>query len=157
MHRRRVYPPADIPELTEHHIHFTSMQDDDVRAHATAVYEAHGELRLAPHPLLREHKMRLCITDRWHQLVGKLTHKRATCQQHLAAVCRSLTHDRSNMMESLNARQRHYYKTICTANPVHAIPLYHRLVYWENRKVLEQQEVEVQRANAAAATGAQDS
>jgi len=43
-------------------------------------------------------------------------------------------------MESLNARLRKRLATICTANPYHAIPLYHKLVEWENENIIQKQD-----------------
>jgi len=132
--------PIDIPELDERVIRRKSARDPNLRRHAQSILNAKGKLRLAPHPFLFKHKARLCLTDRWHQLLGKKSHKRATCQQHLTCLIRTLTHDRTSFMESLNARQRKRLRTICTADPSHVIPFYHKFMYWENRKVIRHQE-----------------
>lgn len=132
--------PIDIPELDERVIRRKSARDPHLRRHARSILKAKGKLRLAPHPFLFKHKARLCLTDRWHQLLGKKSHKRATCQQHLTCLIRTLTHDRTSFMESLNARQRKRLRTICTADPSHVIPFYHKFMYWENRKIIRHQE-----------------
>lgn len=133
--------PIDIPELRDVHIRRVSARDPAIRAYAKSVLNAKGMMRCAPHPFCRSRK-RLCLTDRFHQSITKKTHKRASCSQHLASMVRSFTHDRSNIMESLNARMRLRLRTVCTANPFHAILFYHRMVYWENRDIIEQQERE---------------
>ena len=132
--------PVDIPELDERVIRQKSACDPDLRQHAKKILAAKGRLRLAPHPFLFNHKARLCLTDRWHQLLGKKSHKRATCQQHLTCLLRTLNHDRTSFMESFNARQRKILRTICTADPSHVIPFYHKFMYWENRKIIRRQE-----------------
>jgi hypothetical protein len=132
--------PVDIPELDERVIHQKSALDPGLRQHAKKILAAKGRLRLAPHPFLFKHKARLCLTDRWHQLLGKKSHKRATCQQHLTCLLRTLNHDRTSFMEAFNARQRKRLRTICTADPSHVIPFYHKFMYWENRKIIQRQE-----------------
>ena len=93
--------PVDIPELDERRIRRKTARDSETRKYAAELLEAKGRRRLWPHPFLRRHKWRLCLTDRLHQLLGKKSHKRLECQQHLACIVRTLTHDRSNIMESL--------------------------------------------------------
>ena len=46
----------------------------------------------------------------------------------------------TSSQESVNARKHARLKTFCTANPVHAMGLYDRVMYWENRAVLEEQD-----------------
>lgn len=132
--------PIDIPELDEYVIRRKSACDPQLRSHAKSILEAKGRLRLAPHPFLFKHKLRLCLTDRWHQLLGKKSHKRASCQQHLSCLIRTLTHHSTSFMEALNARQKKRLRTFCTANPVHVIPFYHKVMYWENRRIIRHQE-----------------
>ena len=69
-------------------------------------------MRTALHPFLFEHKLRMCLTDRMHQSLTSHSHKRPECKQHLASIVKSLTHDRSTIMESLNARMRKYAHTL---------------------------------------------
>ena len=40
-------------------------------------------------------------------------------------------------MESNNARSENFLKSICTASPPYAILLFHRILYWHNRDVIE--------------------
>ena len=122
---------------------------------------------------------RLCLTDRMHQSLTSNSHKRAECKQHLTNLVKSLTHDRTTIMESLNARMAkcspystplrvllvpmqslcvraetlllyscttnthcracRHLSTICTASAEHAMTFYHRLVHWENSKIIERQ------------------
>lgn len=143
--------PTDIPELDSQTVRVTA-QDPEIRAHAKEILKKKGRTvggvnwRLKPHPFLFKHRLRLCLTDRWHQLLGKKSHKRATCQQHLTCLVRTLTHDRTAFMESLNARQRKRLRTICTADPAHVLPFYHKMVYWENRKIVLQQEEQLRKS-----------
>jgi hypothetical protein len=147
--------PIDIPELRDVHIRRISARDPEIRAHATRIQKAKGKMRCAPHPFCRSRK-RLCLTDRWHQSSIKKTHKRLSCNQHLASMVKSLTHDRSTMSESLNARMKLRLRTICTANPYHAIPFYHRMVFWENKAIIEQQEREFRRCMLPGSVMAKD-
>lgn len=41
---------------------------------------------------------------------------------------------------------RRRLKTICTANPLHTIPFYHKMMYWENKKIIKRQEVALEKA-----------
>jgi hypothetical protein len=132
--------PSAIPELDELVIRRKSAVDPHLRSHARSILKAKGRLRTARHPFLFEHRWRLCLTDRWHQLLGKKSHKRATCQQHLTCLIRTLTHDQTSFMEAVNARQRKRLRTICTADPMHVIPFYHKVMYWQNRKIIRRQE-----------------
>jgi hypothetical protein len=72
----------------------------------------------------------------------KKTHKRDSCKQHLACIIATLADDRTAIMESLNARLHKRLQTLCTLSPKRAIPFYHRITYWENRRIIEQQEAE---------------
>ena len=137
--------PINIPELRDVHIRRITAVDPEVRAHAKQIQQAKGRMRCAPHPFCRSRK-RLCLTDRFHQSIQKKTHKRASCNQHLASMVLSFTHDSSNIMESLNARMKLRLRTVCTANPYHAIPFYHRMVFWENKAIIEQQEKDFRRS-----------
>ena len=77
-----------------------------------------------------------------HQSIKKKTHKRDSCKQHLACIVATLAHDRTAIMESLNARLHKRLSTLCTLTPKRAIPFYHRITYWENRRIIEQQAAE---------------
>jgi hypothetical protein len=132
--------PVDIPELNDNYIHRVSAATPTIRKYARQITNAKGKMRTERHPFLYKHRWRLVLTDRMHQSLKKKTHKRKTCHQHLASIVSTLNHDRTNIMESLNARMKSRLKTICTANPYHAIPFYHRLVYWENQAITNEQD-----------------
>ena len=141
--------PVEIPELADEHIRRKSIYDPDIKAAASAIRAAKGKMRTARHPFLRgKHQWRLCLTDRLHQSIKKKTHKRTSCQQHLACIVKTLAHDRTAIMESLNARLSQRLKTLCTLSPKRAIPFYHRITYWENRKIIEAQRREFRAALA---------
>lgn len=138
--------PMDIPEIAEDQIRRDSVYNPSLIAHAHNIRHARGAKRTSRHPFLFKHRWRLCLTDRLHQSVKKKTHKRDSCQQHIASIVRTLCDDRSNIMESLNARMHRRLSTICTLSPKRAIPFYHRMVYWENRRIIERQVAEFRRA-----------
>ena len=92
--------PVVIPELEEAMMAKARM-DPKVRKHYKKIRSAKGRLRIAGHPMLvysipkkpttapgTVFRKRLCLTDRWHQGVGKKSHKRRTCQQHLTNLVR---------------------------------------------------------------------
>ena len=95
-------------------------------------------MRTSRHPFLFKHGLRMILSDRWHQSIGKKTHKRWTCQQHLVNNVRSLCHVGTAFMESVNSGKRHFLKTICTLSAKHAIPFLHRLEYENNKQVIRQ-------------------
>ena len=132
--------PVSIPEL-EKDAHKSAAQRPEVRRYAEEILAAKGGMRLERHPFMTEHfSSRLALTDRMHaELLHKKTHKRKSCSLYLASMVSSLTHDRTTIMESLNARLKDHLTTICTAGPDHAIPFLDRIVYWENRAIIEKQ------------------
>jgi hypothetical protein len=135
--------PLEIPELADEHVRREAVSNDALVAEALAIRHAKGARRLVRHPFLRgQHQWRLCLTDRLHQSIKKKTHKRDSCKQHLASIVATLAHDRTTIMESLNARLHNRLKTLCTLTPKRAIPFYHRMTYWENRRIIEQQAAE---------------
>jgi hypothetical protein len=139
--------PVEIPELADEHIRRKSVLDPALQAEVCDIRAAKGAKRTAHHPFLRgAHRWRLCLTDRLHQSVKKKTHKRLSCQQHLASIVATLAHDRTAIMESLNSRLNRRLKTLCTLTPKRAMPFYHRITYWENRKIIEAQIREFQAA-----------
>ena len=132
--------PVSIPEL-EKDAHKSAAQHPETRRYAESILAAKGSMRLERHPFMTEHfSSRLTLTDRMHaELLHKKTHKRKSCSLYLASMVSSLTHDRTTIMESLNARLKEHLTTICTAGPDHAIPFLDRIVYWENRAIIEKQ------------------
>ena len=137
--------PVAIPELAKDADKKTA-QRSEVRAYAKMVLDAKGGMRTEPHPLMREHEKRLCLTDRMHADLHKKTHRRESCVQNLASNVSSLTHERTAIMESLNARLKEHLATVCTAGPDHAIPYLDWLVRSENCAILERQRAEMDAA-----------
>ena len=137
--------PVAISELGKDADRETA-QRPDVREYAKKVLDAKGGMRLEPHPLLRKHKWRMCLTDRMHAELHKKTHKRDSCAQSLASTVSSMTHERTAVMESLNARLKDHLATVCTAGPHHAIPYLDWLVRMENCAIVARQRKELDAA-----------
>ena len=150
--------PVMIPELDPAHIRYVAQKDPTTRRLAKQIVKARGKLRLSRHPFLKDHRWRLCLTDGFHQRPGGKTHKKKACQLHLekGVRCRHRDHYKSNMMESLNAHNNKRLATICTADPHHAFLFYHRVGYWENKKIIQEQEKQLARTLAPGMTIAID-
>ena len=135
--------PLEIPELADEHIRREAVSNDALVAEAWAIRRGKGAMQRVRHPFLRgQHRWRLCLTDRLHQSVKKKSHKRDSCKQHLASIVATLARDNTSIMESLNSRLHSRLQTLCTLTPKRAIPFYHRITYWENRRIIEQQAAE---------------
>ena len=129
----------EIPELAEEYIRRVSIHKRSVQDEARAIRLAKGRERTSVHPLLKWHRFRLMLTDRLHQSTKKKTHKRPSCQQHLACIVSTLSDDRTTIMESLNSRLKDRLRTLCTLTPKRAMLFYHRLTYWENKSIITRQ------------------
>lgn len=113
--------PADVPELTEHRIRSKAAVDPEVRALAAEIFSAKGRKAQTCHPFLRKHRWRLCLTDRWHQTIGKKSHKRPSCQQHLTIRVASLVVDR--FVHSMGPASRHTCSSVRPSHPSHCTNL----------------------------------
>jgi hypothetical protein len=131
---------VQIPEVATN-AHKRTARCPERRKYAKGIIDAKGDKRLHVHPFLYNHRWRLALTDRFHATIHKKTHKRKACALQLASGVSSLTHERSNVMESLNARLKEHLTTVCTAGPDHSIPFLDRIIYWENAAIIEKQDV----------------
>lgn len=71
-----------VPELDPKHVRREG-DNPDVGNIARRIREGRYH-RTDPHPFLRKHRLRVCVSDRFHQSIRKKTHKRVECLQHLA-------------------------------------------------------------------------